>query len=185
MPPSAHAWIRRASRILLDRPWLRLREDRVELPTGAVIEAFHVVEVPDFSVVVAVDEGEAVMVRQYRHALGHTGLEFPAGIIEAEEMPLEAARRELREETGVEAATWRLLGAFAPEPARLSNRGHLFLATGARKVTEARLDEGESLVVERVPLTSLRDHVESGDIVHALHVAAAYHPVIQKLANER
>ncbi len=159
----------------MDRWWLRLRADRVRLPTGAEIEEFHVAEVPDWALIVALtDGGQAVLVEQYRYPVDRTALEFAAGIIGDGEVPVEAARRELLEETGYAAETWTALGRCAVEPARQTNYGHLFVAQGARRVGAPRLDATEDLRVRLVEADGLVGLVERGEIVHGMHVAAVF-----------
>lgn len=172
---SDRRWITLASEIILDRWWLRLRADRVRLPTGAEIEEFHVAEYPDWALAVAfTEDGRAVLVEQYRYAVDHVGLEFAAGVVSPGEDALLAAQRELLEETGYAADDWVRLGKAAIEPARHTNYGHLFVARGARRVAEPDLDETEDLRVRLMDAASLPDLVEEGAIVHGIHVAAVF-----------
>ena len=86
---------------LIKRPWLTARRDDVELPDGRTIPEYYVLEYPDWVNVIAITkDGHFVMERQYRHALGCTCFELPCGVIEQGETPIEAAMRELEEETG-------------------------------------------------------------------------------------
>ncbi len=175
MPDDPRRWTTLASELIVDRWWLRLRADRVRLPTGAEMDEFHVAEVPDWSLAVALtDDGQAVLVEQYRYPVDRTALEFAAGVIGEGETPLEAARRELLEETGYAADEWTALGPCAVEPARHTNYGHLFVARGARRVQAPALDETEDLQVRLVPAADLAGLIERGDIVHGLHVAAVF-----------
>lgn len=168
-------WRTLATQTLLDRPpWIRLREDRVRLPTGAVLETFYVLEYADWSCVVPVTRGgEVVMVEQWRHAIGRSSLEFPAGAVDEGEAPEEAARRELAEEAGVTAGPLVHLGTLATEPSRHTNWAHVYLAEGAEVTHAPSLDESEDLLVRRVPLGDLAGLVARGEIVHGIHVAAA------------
>ncbi len=174
-PVNDRRWTTLASETVVDRWWLTLRADHVRLPTGAEIEEFHVAEVPDWSLIVALtDDGQAVLVEQYRYPIDRTALEFAAGIIGEHETPLEGARRELLEETGYVADTWTALGPCAVEPARHTNYGHLFVAQGARRVEAPALDETEDLQVRLVDAADLVGLVERGEIVHGMHVAAIF-----------
>ena len=95
------AWKTLETEYLIREPWLTARRDKVELPTGVVLNDYYVLEYPDWVNTIAITrEGDFVLVRQYRHALGITSMELCAGVIEKDETPLEAAQRELLEETG-------------------------------------------------------------------------------------
>lgn len=168
-------WTLLASRELLRRPpWLTLREDRVQLPTGAVLESFYTLEYQDWACVVPVlASGDVVMVEQWRHAIGRVSLEFPAGAVDAGETPEAAARRELMEEAGVEAAALEPLATLATEPARHTNWAHVYLARDAHIVADATPEASEDLVLRTVPSSDLAGLVARGDIVHGVHAAAA------------
>ena len=173
--PDDRRWTTLSSENILERWWITLRADRVRLPTGAEIEEFHVAEYPDWALAVALtEEGQAVLVEQYRYAVDHVGLEFAAGVIHGDEPPLNAAQRELLEETGYTADEWITLGRCAVEPARHTNYGHLFVARGARRVAAPSLDDTEDLRVRLVEASDLVGCVERGEIIHGTHVAAVF-----------
>lgn len=166
-------WIVLSSQILIDRPWLRLREERVELSNGEHIERFHLLESPDWAAAIAIRrDGRIVLVDQYRHGLGRRSRELPAGVIDPGESPLDAARRELAEETGYEAEVWAPLVVLAPEPHRSTHRGHIFVAWGAEAVVPARPENTESIEVITSSVDELLASVDRGGIDHAAHVAA-------------
>ncbi|MEP0548221.1 MAG: NUDIX hydrolase [Rhodothermales bacterium] len=168
-------WTTLSSAKLLERWWITLRADHVRLPSGVEMEEFHVAEYPDWALAVALTEdGQAVLVEQYRYAVDRVGLEFAAGVVHAGEPPLEAARRELLEETGYVANEWTALGRCAVEPSRHTNYGHLFVARGARRVGAPQLDETEDLRVRLVDAGDLAGLVERGEIVHGTHIAAVF-----------
>ncbi len=163
------------TRYLLKRWWMNLRVDRVQLPDGTEIEEFHVVEYPDWACVVCLDrEGHLVLVRQYRHGIGRTLLECPAGAVGPAEEPLAAAQRELLEETGYAAEEWIYLGRCAPEPSKHTNYAHLFVARGARPVQPPQLDHTEDLSVHRVPIEEAFRQAEDGDLAHGIHLTALF-----------
>ena len=172
---SPQPWRTLASRPLLHRPpWLTLHEDRVQLPTGAILETFYTLEYQDWACVVPVmASGEVAMVEQWRHAIGRASLEFPAGAVDAGEAPLAAARRELREEAGIEADALEPLATLATEPARHTNWAHVYLARDARLVAPPAPEASEDLVQRRVPAADLAGLVAQGEIVHGVHAAAA------------
>ncbi len=159
--------------ILLERRWLRVREQRVRLANGQEIDEFHVLEGPDWAASVALtDNQELVMVRQYRHGIKRDSLELPAGVIEPGEDPLLAAERELREETGYVAQSWHALSWVSTEPARHSVRAHLYVATGARPVLAPSPEATEVIAVELHATKGLERLWESGEICHAVHIGA-------------
>lgn len=162
-------------RYLLKRWWMNLRVDHVRLPDGTELPEFHVVEYPDWSCVVCFTErGDLVMVEQYRHGVERMSLEFPAGAVDAGESPLEAARRELLEETGYAAATWTLLGRCAPEPSKHTNMAHLYVALGARPVQRPQTDHGEQLRVCLLPPDEVAQRIAAGEVIHGVHLAAYF-----------
>lgn len=152
---------------------MTLREDRVRLPSGLILDEYHVIEYPDWACILALtDAGEAVLVEQYRYGVERLSVELPAGAIDDGETPFEAARRELREETGYEAKRWTPLGRLATEPGRHTSYGHLFVAEGARRVAAPVPDDSEDLAVRLVPTSRLTGLIEEGALFHGLHVAA-------------
>ena len=168
-------WKTLESRYLLERPWLNLREDRVQLPGGAELEEFYVLEYPDWACVIPFTEsGEVVMTEQYRHGVGRTSLEFPAGALDAGEDPLTAARRELLEETGYTAEAWTFLGRCAPDPSRHTHHAHLYVARGARRTVAPELDRGEQIRIRLLPPAEVMQRAERGEIFHSTHLMALF-----------
>ncbi|MGC4086323.1 MAG: NUDIX hydrolase [Polyangiaceae bacterium] len=148
---------------LLERRWLRLREQHVRLSNGHEIEQFHVVDGPDWAAALAITpDDQVVMVRQYRHGTGELSLELPAGVIEPDEPSEQAAQRELLEETGYVADSWQPLMVLNPEPARHSNRAHVFVAQGARLSAQATPEPSEELQIELHPVKALDSLMRSG-----------------------
>ena len=164
-------WRLRASRYVVDSPYMRLRMDEVELPNGTIVPNYYVRESRGYCVVVALTEDDrVVLVRQYRYGSDAIHLELPAGLIDEGEEPHECAPRELAEETGYEAPNWSFLGTYFPEPARATSLARIFLATGARKVCELHLDPTEVMDVELATFDEFRAMLRDGriDAGHAL-----------------
>lgn len=137
---------------------------------------FFLAEMPDWVNVVAITpDDRLVMVRQYRHGSDSITLEIPGGIVDDGESFIEAARRELLEETGYEAESFVQIGAVEPNPAFQNNTCATVLATGARDTGETNFDEHEELAVELHELSEVERLIRGGQITHALVVAGIYH----------
>ncbi len=137
---------------------------------------FSIIESPDWVNVIALTpDDQCVLVRQYRHGVAELTLEIPGGMVDPGEEPLEAAVRELREETGFSAERWSDIGVVQPNPALQTNRCFTFLALDARARSAQSFDEGEVIRVETAPLANVRGMIARGEIQHALVVAAFFH----------
>ena len=163
------------SEYLVRRPWLTARRDRLELPDGRIIPEYYVLEYPDWVNVIAITkDGQFVMERQYRHAARKISLELPCGVMEERETPLEAAQRELLEETGFGGGQWKKLMELSPNPSAMSNMTHCFLAIGVEKIAEQHLDETEELSVLFMTKEEVKRMLNENQICQALMVAPLY-----------
>ena len=145
-------------------------------PTSKQEHRFTVLDGADWTNVIAVTEAEeVVLIRQYRHGTDLVTLEIPGGAVDPGESHRLAAERELLEETGYRAERWSRLGAVRPNPALQANSCSTWLAEGARRVSEPNLDAGEAIEVRTLPLDQVRSLIASGEIDHALVVAAFYY----------
>jgi ADP-ribose pyrophosphatase len=161
------------SRLVVERRWIEVHEQRVRLGNGHEIDEFHKVVMPNWAAVLCLTaEDEVVLVRQYRHGIEEECVELPAGVIEPEESPLEGAKRELLEETGYVADEWSLIRTFATEPSRHTVRAHFFCARGARVDRERAPEPSEDIELLKLPLADLLPLCDRGEIVHGIHVAA-------------
>jgi 8-oxo-dGTP pyrophosphatase MutT (NUDIX family) len=154
-----------------------LRRDEVVMPGGepAVRE---VLVHPGAVVIAAVDEVDRiVLVRQYRHPIGRFQWEIPAGLLDVDGEPaLAAARRELAEETGLQATEWHTLTDLATSPGISSETVRVFLARGLSDVDDADRyvahgDEEADMTVERIALDDAVKRVLAGELINAATVA--------------
>ena len=151
------------SRQVFDGVVVKLFVDEVELPNGKK-SVREIVRHPGAVCVVPVtDQGEVIMVRQFRYAFGQTLLEIPAGKLEPGEDPLEAALRELEEETGTVAEKIEHIGELYTTVAILDEKIQMYLATGL-SYKNAHPDEDEFLEVKKIPLDTLVEMVMNGEI---------------------
>lgn len=165
-------WEVLGSEYLFRRPWLTVRHDTVRLPDGRINPEYYVLEYPDWINVLAITEdGKFVFERQYRHGLGKTCYEIPAGVIEKGETPLEAARRELQEETGYGEGEWSPLMTISGNPSTTSNLTHCFLAKGVKKISGQHLDATEDITVCLLDESQVKDLLAGDQIRQALMAA--------------
>lgn len=165
--------VRRRQQVLNADPWLRVWREDLELPDGRAVERFFTIEMPDYVVIVAsTADNQILTLRGYKHGPRRICTSLPAGFIEAGEAPLDAARRELLEETGYMAAHWESLGSFVNDGNRGGGSGHLFLAREASVVTEPNSGDLENATVELCSLADLLLAAEHGDIGDIPNAAA-------------
>jgi 8-oxo-dGTP pyrophosphatase MutT (NUDIX family) len=172
-PDDPRPWKVLSREYLARKFWYTVHVDKVELPTGAIIDEYFVNEyLPWVNVVAVTEADEVLLIRQYRHGLGEVHFEIPAGTTEAHETSLEdAARRELREETGYGGGRWSPLVTLSANPALTNNLTHTFLAEGVVRLDEARPDADEDLRLHIVPVGELERLIEDGGFIQALHTA--------------
>lgn len=154
--PLASEWVYRGA-------LLHVKRDRVRLPDGGEDVREYVVHPGAVMVIPLFDDGDVLVERQFRYPLRRTFLEFPAGKIDPGEDPLATGRRELREETGYEAADWRHVTTIHPIIAYSDERIELYLARGLTQAT-ARLDHGEFLEVMKVPAAEAIGWLAAGKV---------------------
>ena len=165
-------WKVLGSERLFNRPWLTVRRDKVQIPNGQINDEFYVLEYPDWVNVIAITEdGLFVMEKQYRHGLGETGYEICAGVIEEGECPLEAAQRELLEETGYSGGEWDEYMQISANPSTTNNISHCFIARGVKKVSSQKLDRTEDISIVLMYKAQVRTLLVEDEIKQALMAA--------------
>ena len=132
-----------------------------------------VLEAPDWiNVVATTGAGEIIMVEQYRFGIGDLTLEPVAGIVDGDEDPIVAAKRELLEETGYGGGRWRSLGVVHANPAFQDNSCHLWRADGVRPLQQQDPDPGELIRVHLMSLQEVKQAIADGRFLHPLGLAA-------------
>lgn len=146
------------------------------MPDGRIVEQYYVLEYPNWVNAVAITEdGNLLMVRQYRHAAGIVSLEIPGGVIDGDEKPEDAMRRELLEETGYQFNNMEHLCTVYANPSTANNKTFCYLATGGVKVQEQALDEHEELVVEQYTIDEVKQLLAENKIAQSLHCTALFY----------
>jgi 8-oxo-dGTP pyrophosphatase MutT (NUDIX family) len=159
-------WLTLDSCFVLDNRWCRVRQDKVQLPNGTVIDNYFVNVRPDIALIFPITiEQEIVFVRQYRHGVQKILLELPAGTFNPElEDGLSAAKRELLEETGYTASKFTQIASLYDNPVKDTNQIHLFLAQNASIVGKQILDITEEIEVVLVPIAEVKSKITQGEI---------------------
>ena len=119
------------------------------------------------------------MVEQYRHGLQDVFTEIVAGVVESDEPPIEAAKRELLEETGFGGGEWSLNAVLSANPGSMNNLTYSFIAKGVKKLCEQHLDETEDINVKLLSEDEVRRMLRNDEIKQALMAA----PLLKHLAN--
>jgi ADP-ribose pyrophosphatase len=173
-------WKLLSSKYLFKDAWLTARIDKCETPTGKIVEPYYVLEYNNWVNGVALrEDGQVIMIRQYRQGVGRTLLEIPGGTMDATDpSPLFAMQREMLEETGYQFKEWISLGTVAPNTASSNNYTHMFLATGGVKVQEQQLDHNEEIAVVIMPLEELQQLMLDNKIVHSLHTTCIFYALL-------
>lgn len=171
----SNPWQTVSSRVVYDNPWIRVRQDEVIRPDG-LPGIYGVVHYRNLAIGVLPidDEGFTCLVGQYRYTLDIYSWEIPEGGCPEGEEPLDAARRELLEETGLVAAEWKQLGTAHLSNSVSDEAAIYYLAT---KLTqrEAQPEGTEKLELMRVPFAEALQMVREGKITDALSVMAIQH----------
>jgi 8-oxo-dGTP pyrophosphatase MutT (NUDIX family) len=171
MRPTGEPWRRHAERVVYDNPWIRVSEYDAEAPTGART-IYGVVGFKNLAVGVlpVFDDGTVVLVGQHRFPARDYSWEIPEGGVALDEDVLDGARRELKEETGLQAREWREVLSFQLSNSVTDERGVGLIATGLSQA-EAEPDETEALALVRIPFREALDQAMAGRIWDLLTLA--------------
>jgi ADP-ribose pyrophosphatase len=167
------------SKVDRDYRVFRIKVDTSVSPRTNKPGEFYVIDTNDWvNVIPLTEDGEVVMIKQYRHGSKKITLEIPGGLVD-DEHPEKAALRELLEETGYQGNGVTYLGATNPNPAIFNNLCHTYLVENVKKVSGKNLDDDEDIEVIHVPLTEVPGLIADGSIDHAL-VIIAFHYFFSK-----
>lgn len=166
-------WETVSTEYLIRRPWLTARRDVLRMPDGTIVPEYYVLEYPTWINIIAITtDGQFVLVRQYRHGLGIVEYELCAGVMDpTDASPLEAAKRELLEETGYAGGIWTEYTTLSANPGSQNNISHTFIAKGVERVSGQHLDETEEITIHLFTQEQLIDLLRKDQLKQALMVA--------------
>jgi ADP-ribose pyrophosphatase len=173
-------WTIDSSKYAVNDKFMRLRVDSCTTPAGGTVNKYYVIECGDWVNCLAIDtENNAIILRHYRHGVQKYLSEFIGGSIEPEDAsPESAARRELEEEAGYTGGTLYPIGIGYPNPANHTNKVYSFLAVGGKIDKEQNLEVGESIVVEKIPFSTVLKQMSSPEQTYpSMYVAAMFYAV--------
>jgi len=171
-----HPWPLLRRRELGDFRIFRLVETLRRNPANGREHGFFLLEAPDWINIIALTpEGKILLIEQFRNGTDEITLEIPGGMVDEGEEPVEAARRELEEETGYRAGKLIEIGRVDPNPAFLDNKCWTFLALGCLPEGQTDFDPAEDIRVRPASMEEFNRLIDQGEIRHALVVAAHDH----------
>lgn len=166
-------WQRLDSEYGPELPLFRVRLDSLQHPVSAEEFKRLVLEAPDWVTVVAVTtDQEIVMVEQYRFGVGELTTEPIGGLVDPGEESLDAAKRELLEETGFGGGQWQFLGSVQANPAIHNNLCYHWLAEGVERIQDPSPDSGEAIQVHLMTLDDIKECIANGRLKHPLGLSA-------------
>jgi ADP-ribose pyrophosphatase len=166
-------WKILSSDMALDERWFKVRRDKVKLPSGRIVDDYFVWESPNIATVVPyTTDGKFVLCKQYRHGIQEVVLQFPSGFIDKDETPMDAADRELMEETGYCCRSMKSLSIVSIFSTKSTGMSHLFLAEGAIPLEQPAIDDTEETEIVLKSPQELRELIKANGIRVADSLAA-------------
>lgn len=153
--------------------FLELKLDHIKLPDGKVGYREYLTHPGAVAIVALLDDGRLLLERQYRYPINQAVIEIPAGKLDPQELALDCAKRELKEETGYEALDWEFLGRIHPVISYSNEFIDIYLAKNLR-FGNAKLDDGEFLDVFAASLKELSEWIDQGLVTDVKTIISSY-----------
>jgi 8-oxo-dGTP pyrophosphatase MutT (NUDIX family) len=185
LPQAVGPWRRRSRHTAYANPWIEVFHDEVDRPDGTpgIYGVVHF-RTQAVGVVAVADDGRILLVGQHRYSLDEYSWEIPEGGVEDGEPLVEGARRELREETGYDAETWRQLCRMSVSNSVTDERGAIFLATGLR-AGDAAPEATEDLAVRWATLDEVLAEIDAGTIHDVITLAGVGRYALERALRPR
>jgi 8-oxo-dGTP pyrophosphatase MutT (NUDIX family) len=174
--PEIKKWKILESTFVIDNQWCRVKQDKVQLPNGLIVDDYFVNIRPEIVLILPITQNqEVVLVRQYRHGVEEILIELPAGTFDPQqESSVDAAHRELAEETGYQASGLIPLAKIYDNPVKDKTLIHIFMAPNVTFTGKQNLDITEEIEVVLIPLTEIKENILSGNIQVAGTISALF-----------
>lgn len=173
-------WKTLSSKYIYDDRWFRARADSCQFPDGRIIEPYYIVELPDWCNVILVTKDERViLVRQYRYPIDQATYELPGGVIEKNEDPKLAAKREMEEETGYTSDDIEFLMKLSPNPAVNNNTAYFFLVRNAVPTVSTNPDLFEDIDIVSFSKDEIITFVQGNQMPHGVQVGPMYAAMVK------
>lgn len=160
------SWKTLQTKTVLSNNFFSVQEDQCQKPDGSLVDEYYIVKRPDVAVIAAfTPKMELIMITQYRHPVNSIDFELPAGHIDPQESHiLEAAQRELLEETGYKAEKLEEISAHFASSGLMNNTVHFFIGFDAEKIQEQSLDPNEAIEVKITPWPDALKLLDAGKV---------------------
>jgi len=158
------SWDRISRRVIYDTPYMQVYEDAVRLPSGIVIDDYSVAKLPDGIIIVATDvDDNLIIFDEYKYAVDEMILTLPAGGIDGDETPIQAAARELLEETGYESTELEQLAELYVYPSKIQHTNYIIRAKNAKLIKDIQHEPSEAIGnTKLIPVSDLRGLRQAG-----------------------
>lgn len=173
-------WSIISQQIQYQKNWFSVVTQKVQLPDGRILDPYFVVNVPNWAnIIIATQKDELVMVKQYRQAAQTFTIEPAGGLIDKNETPLQAAIREMQEETGYASNEISLLSEVFPNPALQSTKAYFYLAQNAQLTGQRNFDEFEEIEVVQLPKSVVLNMLQNNEFTNGVQVGAIYKALLK------